>query len=885
MFSFKLINYRPIILSLSVLIILHLLSGISYAGNEFIIYTFSYGELLESIIDAVKNFMMSGIFLYFLRISLILAVVIIGLNSFIKQADTSLSFFIKLGAVGIFSLFLTTSINNVKIIDVENGNNSNNVSIVKTIDHVPAFIAYPMYIISNVEYNLKKQFSESLFNSLAKKNVNVGSSSDILNMNLVSSLNLLKDSVSFRINDESYIKTFESYFENCILPDIYSGYTNLDTLLDSETFWKDLKNSSHKARFGYNYLDQDKIYNSKVQTCDKLYDSLDFRLKDLAIIDSSSFKEISKSFGAQSANIAAKKLGIVSKVFLNYQESSSNFLLTHMNMNLFNDSYKKIATSIGISDTGLSYGIAKSNSALINNSVMQAINAKKYLLIAKSYLTIIFVAVIPIIALLGIATGNISKSISMILGLLLALSLWGILEQIFDFILMNRSLDLFSSISGSLSIRNSSFINQNVLDSLSIGMGFYFLIPTFAFALAAISGYAASNIMGGVSSIGNTGIGAASEEISSGNANIGNIRKFNYNTNKYDSAKNIDTGFRVSDNLTYNDAATSSRIVTSNLETGSSVNNYNDNINRIRNISENIQKSHYGNETSKVISGDNLEINGKNASGIVSFNGSVASFSGVIEGSNGKTTKTISNASISYSDDGKTQIKGEEVYGREESGLSKIEDNSVTKNSSQNLMVGENFSGIRQSTMKESALFKDLMEGVVDMQEAVKNGSVSSSEYLAHVRNLSGAIAQESMIFGEMSKVKGTNNMATLGAKGEINLGYDSSGNILGFVAKSLTGGNLSGSVGAYGNYHKDFSLAESTKQNILANDLANIMLSENNAEIMTSKISNKLSSFAGSFNSSDIYPNGVLDNNSPGSLKYKDVNMENIRTYLKKIQ
>ena len=841
-------------------------SSNAMASEDLIIYTFGYAETLESIIFAIKDFMGSNVFVFFLRIALVISILIIGFNAF-TSGGSSISFFLKLAAVGVFSLFLTTSVSKVNIVDVEDSNSRNQLLIVKKIDTVPVFVAYPMYLISNIEYHVRKQFSESLFHTLAKKNVHIANPNDLLNLSLVNSLNFLKDSVNFRIHDDKYIKTFESFFENCILPDAYSGYINLDDLTSSETFWKDLKNASHKARFGYNYLDLTKNYKSNVQTCDVLYSSLDKRLEDLKLIHSSSFAQISKSFGAISSEIAAQKLGVISKIFLNYSDTSAKFLQSNMSMNLFNDTYTKIAASSGLSTTGLSYGIAKSNTTLINNAVMQSINAKKYLIIAKSYLSIIFVAIIPIIALIGIATGNMRKPTAMIIGLLLALGLWGILEQLFDYLIINRSLNLFSSVHGSLSLANQSFINQNILDSMSIGLGFYFLIPTLAFALATMSGYAANSIMGGITSVATTGIGSAAEETATGNASIGNVRGYNYSTNKVDAASTKITGVHNQDSVSNKVTSVATRS--------------NDSI--ISNIQENTVRNKETVENSKVFSGDNLQINGKKARGVISFNGSVASFNGTMEGSDGKVSRTINNALVGFGSDGEIKVQGDEIQGKNESGISSIEDNSTTKNNSKNLVTGENYVGLRQEAMKESAAFTSLMQGVVDMQEKVNQGKVTSAEYLSHVRNLSAAIASESIAFGEISKGENSGLSTTVGAKADINFGMDSGSSILGFIAKSITGGSIGGSIGAYGNIQKNYSEQDSVRHNVLTNDIANIMLSENNANTMTAKISDKLNSFSGTYNTKDVYPNGVIDNENMQDIKLEDVNLDNVKSYLNK--
>ena len=74
---------------------------------------------------------------------------------------------------------------------------------------------------------------------------------------ITTALNMLQSASSFRINDPAFMRTMHSYVENCVVPDIISGYMDIYTVGTSPDFWAELGKAQHGIRFGSNFMHPD----------------------------------------------------------------------------------------------------------------------------------------------------------------------------------------------------------------------------------------------------------------------------------------------------------------------------------------------------------------------------------------------------------------------------------------------------------------------------------------------------------------------------------------------------------------------------------------------------------------------------------------------------
>ncbi len=357
-----------------------------------------------------------------------------------------------------------------------------------------------------------------------------------------------------------------------------SGYLDVRAVATSTNLWQLFGQDLHKARIGSFYMDYSQEWgpDGKILTCDKLYHAID---NQFATVSAAAANQLKAGLGLSAGIQLDQMIGAVNTAIVGFQQGQSNVLTNSMAINTFNDSYENIANGMGLDTTGLAYSMAKAQETARMNASMQGIMAKKYMPIAKGYLTVIFVAVIPLIIIIALVTSNFQKPFAMIFGLLIALALWNVGDQLLDFIIIVRTKALFalSGMNG-YNMESQPFINSVITDTLSLSLGMYWMIPTLAFSIATLSGYGAASMMGSIAGTATAGVSSAAAEASSGSMSAGNICMNNVNMNKYDAAQTMNAGTSSKLNMDYQQTASNQ----SSVRTGTEISN--------KDIDENVHK-------------------------------------------------------------------------------------------------------------------------------------------------------------------------------------------------------------------------------------------------------------------------------------------------------
>ncbi len=428
-------------------------------------------------------------------------------------------------------------------------------------------------MLSNLEYGVREAFRASLnFGGLR------AGAQYLDGMSIITALNLYQSTTNVRINNPDFTRSYQSFVENCVLPDMVSGYLDVRAVATSTNLWQLFGQDLHKARIGSFYMDYSQEWgpDGKILTCDKLYHAID---NQFATVSAAAANQLKAGLGLSAGIQLDRMIGAVNTAIVGFQQNQSNVLTNSMAINTFNDSYENIANGMGLDTTGLAYSMAKAQETARMNASMQGIMAKKYMPIAKGYLTVIFVAVIPLIIIIALVTSNFQKPFAMIFGLLIALALWNVGDQLLDFIIIVRTKALFalSGMNG-YNMESQPFINSVITDTLSLSLGMYWMIPTLAFSIATLSGYGAASMMGSIAGTATAGVSSATAEAASGSMSVGNIRMNNVNMNKYDAAQTMNAG--TSSKLSMDHQQTASN--QSSVRTGTEISN--------KDIDENVHK-------------------------------------------------------------------------------------------------------------------------------------------------------------------------------------------------------------------------------------------------------------------------------------------------------
>ena len=519
--------------TLFIFLILTLLSTNAYAETILDVYTWGYGDVMAKVMEVMSTFMGYNSYNSLVKITLLISTFVIFLSLLSDRGYAPWVIIQKVLLVVLVNTILVSDPVTVNVIDKQY--NIIGASPVKKVEKVSKLIAYPLWMLSQIENSVK----ESLYDAIKTNNTDKAID-DLNGTSIIAALNLFQTGINLRINDTNFIKTYTDFMDNCLLPEIYEGRIDIATIdkKSAKTFMDTYVNETfvHPARITMGHYKD----NATMITCKTAAAYINDKIQDVA---TSALKPLLAGLHSDGTDAIYKAMGTIGNLISSTKEDGQSLLKTSMMVNMFNDSYVSVANSMGIDTGGLAYSAAKAQETARLNASMQAIMAKKYLPVAKGYLTVIFVAIIPILMLIALGTNSFIKPFAMIFGILIALSLWGVGEQLLDFIIyvkMKSMMDnsgLFKNIGGEFSLPGLTFTDAAITETLTLSLGMYWMIPTLAFSIATLSGYAASSMMSGISGIANTGVSSAASEAAGGNISMGNIRMNNVNMNKYDATQ------------------------------------------------------------------------------------------------------------------------------------------------------------------------------------------------------------------------------------------------------------------------------------------------------------------------------------------------------------
>ncbi|WP_300707028.1 conjugal transfer protein TraG N-terminal domain-containing protein [uncultured Brachyspira sp.] len=532
------------------LLIVLLIPAFSYA--QYTVYTWGYQDIMVSMLEAVKYFMGTKSFGDMFKIAMLLSMFTIFLSLLSDKGFSPVLIFQKVILVIALQTFLISPFSqmDLDIVDVSGNGALTPNGVAERVEKVPGIVGYPLYMLSSLEYGVREAFRASLnFGGLR-----VGAQY-LDGMSIITALNLYQSTTNVRINNPDFTRSYQSFVENCVLPDMVSGYLDVRAVATSTNLWQLFGQDPHRARIGSFYMDysQDWGPDGQILTCDQLYRAIDAQF---ATVSAEAENQLKAGLGLSAGIQLDQMIGAVNTAIVGFQQAQSNVLTNSMAINTFNDSYENIANGMGMDTTGLAYSMAKAQETARMNASMQGIMAKKYMPIAKGYLTVIFVAVIPLVIIVALVTSSFKKPFAMIFGMLLALALWNVGDQLLDFIIIVRTKALFalSGMSG-YNMESQPFINSIITDTLNLSLGMYWMIPTLAFSIATLSGFGAASMMGSIAGTATAGVSGAAAEAASGSMSMGNIRMSNINMNKYDAAQTMNAGTSTKMSMDYQQTA------------------------------------------------------------------------------------------------------------------------------------------------------------------------------------------------------------------------------------------------------------------------------------------------------------------------------------------
>ncbi len=644
-----------------------LLPTIVSAAPAYEVHAWGYGDLLYNVLQATKVLIGSGNYLKMVQIALTIGIMITVL-SLMNAKDFSIFMVGQKVVVGVLLYtFIVGSSTDVVITDHTTGKT-------RDIRSVPSVIGFPLYLFSNLERGASELFRTSLA-------MTEGSLTALGSVPVTTGYDLLYTASNYRIQDPKLNQTINQFIQNCVYPDVLSGFLDLSTL-GSANFWQSLSGNTHPARISGIYDSTSDIIDGKLNPCPAVYTYIDNTLATYTNKGGTGFKRLAASMGFLTADTVSSTLGTISKQSFGYGQNGSMFLKNAIAMNSFNDAYVQTASQVGIDSSALAYGMAKGSETTATQMTLSGIMAKKYMPFTKGFMTVILIALIPLILLIALATNSLRKPAGMIIGILTALSLWSIGAQLLDFFILIRTREMLETVAtsgGEYSLTTKPIIDSSILDSINMAMSMYWMIPTLSFAVASMNGYAASQMMSGAGAAANSAVGGAAGEIASGSRSMGVVRENMMSANKYDGASSFNSG-------------QSSQMTNSNM-----INAKND-----KNLSANSSSSQVDSYMNRSISNTKDE----DHSGSTTTRGDNAVHDNSTVHKSGEST-SINN---SFKDDSSHVVDKDNIYtARTVNNTSKTKDSSTNINDETNIKEGLNLSGsVQTGSTGDSIALKEL---------------------------------------------------------------------------------------------------------------------------------------------------------------------------------
>lgn len=203
-------------------------------SNSYLVYTWGYQDIMVSMLHAVKYFMGTESFGTLIKIAILLSLFTVFLSLISDKGFSPVLIAQKVVMVIAIQTLLITSPVDIVVKDVS-GNGSLTAGTVppEPVKDVPSVVGFPLYVLSNMEYTVRDTLRSSLnFGGLQ------GGVLALDGFSVVTALNLLQSTTNVRINNPDFNKSYRSFIENCILPDMVSGYIDVREVTQNRNLWQ-----------------------------------------------------------------------------------------------------------------------------------------------------------------------------------------------------------------------------------------------------------------------------------------------------------------------------------------------------------------------------------------------------------------------------------------------------------------------------------------------------------------------------------------------------------------------------------------------------------------------------------------------------------------------
>ena len=362
---------------------------------------------------------------------------------------------------------------------------------------------------------------------------------------------IIEESGMLSINSPILGQDMMSFYRECVIPDINTGYINVNDLSQSQNIWS-MFNDTNPARYvTIHYYDSGTgkwMWDNTASTCPQVYLRLTNYLTNEA---TTVLHQLGRRMNYKSNQAAAESL-IVGQLQAGYgamlgiSANAVDIVQQKMMTNFIRDAaYKIPAMSGDASGTQIGLAQAQAEAQYASSSLTMRKVAEGILPKVRNVLEALIYALFPILVIYVIAAGNNAlKPLGMYFKLVVWIQLWPMLYAILNFFITFGSAKAWQAetLGNGLAMQYSALVNAGAASDMAVAGMMVMSIPAIAWMLASGAVYAATQVATGMMQPASAAASSAGSQAAMGNNSMGNVSLRNANADKFDMSPNISSG-------------------------------------------------------------------------------------------------------------------------------------------------------------------------------------------------------------------------------------------------------------------------------------------------------------------------------------------------------
>ena len=504
------------------------------------IYTYGYGDLMQTALNAIAAIVSSSNFKGMLATAIALYLARVFWN-------TAHGRYVDFGRIlKNITLIIALTLSLTQIKDTVIVTDKTTPSLSGIVDNVPIAVYLPLWFSNRAEYVITRTFETAFSLPDGVSYNSVGYAGGVKN---------LRDAAYYIKIEDAYLKeSLVQFYKDCVFPALIEGLISpeqvkRDTVKNVITAAASAEPSRTTVYYSSSYPD------GVSKTCEEAAGLIK---TDLDNDKEKAFANLAKVMGYGTNTAALESvLGSELQYFMGISSNAKDAVYQEALLTVSHDALIRKAGEAGLDPNQLGLTVATTKEKLFLTNASMGDTIRAFLPYIRAFLNILFVAVTPILIVIGIGIGRPLQYIGTAVMLAAFPLFWGMIGSIINWIIASQVSDLAQVIettkysTATINIENYPVVVSALKEWLTIGGWASSLIIILSLALLTGSTYAfvrfaggfASGIAGAASS---SAAGAATGNLSYGNVSVGNTSANNFSANKFDDTSIFRTGQQIS---------------------------------------------------------------------------------------------------------------------------------------------------------------------------------------------------------------------------------------------------------------------------------------------------------------------------------------------------